>query len=149
MPLYQDHRSHLNTIIKAALEAADPSKAVKKFLSRKDVREAKRVFIVGAGKAGVAMGEAAMEIVGERFEGGVVSVPKGNKGNKGKEGKGNKGNWGNKGNRGNEGKGMLRLIEGGHPKPNEGSIEAGEAIANLLKDVNEEDVVIAVISGGG
>lgn len=129
MPLYQDHRSHLNTIIRAALEAADPSRAVQKYFSRDDIREAKRVFIVGAGKAGVAMGEAVLEVVGEKFVGGVVSVPKGDKGNRGK--------------------GRLRLIEGGHPKPTEGTIEAGKAIAELLKDTREDDVVIAVISGGG
>lgn len=132
MPLYQDHRSHLDTIIKAALGAADPSRAVKRFLSSEDVREAKRVFIVGAGKAGVAMGEAVHNVIKEKFASGVISIPKGDKGN-----------------RGNEGKGLLRFIEGGHPKPNEGSIEAGEKIAELLKDVNKDDVVIAVISGGG
>jgi len=132
MPHYHDHRSHLNTILHAALEAADPSRAVKNFLSREDIREAKRVFIVGAGKAGVAMSEAAIAVVGGKFISGIVSISKGDKGNKG-----------------NKGKGMLRFIEGGHPKPNEGSIEAGNAIAELLKDTKEDDLVIAVISGGG
>jgi glycerate-2-kinase len=130
MPRYDDHRSHLNTIIKAVLEAADPAKAVKRFLSQDDVREAKRVFIVGAGKAGAAMAEAALEIVGEKFVGGVVSVPKQtSKVLKTSE--------------------VLRFVIGGHPKPNEGSIEAGNAIAGMLKDTKEDDVVIAVISGGG
>ena len=95
-------------------------------MSREDVREAKRAFIVGAGKAGVAMGEAAMEIVGEKFAGGVISVPETLRVFK-----------------------TLRVLRGGHPKPNEGSIEAGKAIAELLKDTKEDDVVIAVISGGG
>jgi len=43
----------------------------------------------------------------------------------------------------------LRVLTGGHPKPNEGSIEAGKAIAELLSETREDDVVIAVISGGG
>ncbi|MBI5081206.1 MAG: glycerate kinase [Chloroflexi bacterium] len=140
MPLYQDHRSHLNTIIKAALEAADPSRAVKKFLSREDVREAKRVFIVGAGKAGLAMGEAVMEIVGEKFEGGVVSVSSVETLRRSVSAV--------------QTSEVLKTSEvffviGGHPKPTEGSIEAGKAIAELLKDTREDDVVIAVISGGG
>ncbi len=129
MPLYQDHRSHLDTIIKAALEAADPAKAVKRFLSQDDVREAKRVFIVGAGKADVAMGQAVLEIVGEKLVGGVVAIPKTSEVLETSE--------------------VLTLIEGGHPKPTEGTIEAGKAIAELLKDTREDDVVIAVISGGG
>ncbi|MBI5054708.1 MAG: DUF4147 domain-containing protein, partial [Chloroflexi bacterium] len=140
MPLYQDHRSHLNTIIKAALEAADPSRAVKKFLSREDVREAKRVFIVGAGKAGLAMGEAVLEIVGGKFEGGVMGVSSVETLRRSVSAV--------------QTSEVLKTSEvffviGGHPKPTEGSIEAGNAIAELLKDTREDDLVIAVISGGG
>ena len=136
MPLYQDHRSHLNTIIHAALEAADPAKAARKYFSQEDVCDAKRVFIVGAGKAGVAMSEAALEIVGEKFAGGVVSVPQTRRVLSTPLRYGTL-------------RETLRVFTGGHPKPNEGSIEAGKAIAELLKNTREEDVVIAVISGGG
>lgn len=88
---------------------------------------AKRVFVVGAGKAGVAMAGAAAEILGERLTAGVVSVP-------------------NLPSRSSE---RITFIHGGHPLPTEGSLAAGRAMAELLSQTTEQDVVIALISGGG
>ncbi len=83
--------------------------------------------MVGAGKAGVAMAEAAAEILGERLTAGVVSVP-------------------NLPSRSPE---RITFIQGGHPLPTEGSLAAGRAMAELLSQTTEQDLVIALISGGG
>jgi hydroxypyruvate reductase len=43
----------------------------------------------------------------------------------------------------------VRLIDAGHPLPDEGSIEAGKCIASILENTKEQDLVLVLISGGG
>ncbi len=111
----------------AALKAVDPAAAVTRSLREEDLAGAARVFIVGAGKAGVAMARAAVEKVGRRLAGGVMAVPAAPR----EEGSG------------------VRFITGGHPLPTTGSLAAGEEIAALLSDTRRDDLVLALISGGG
>ncbi len=120
------HRA-LDAIIKAALEAVDPAAAVTRSLREEDLAGAARVFIVGAGKAGVAMARAAARQVGSKLVGGVMAVPVALR----------------------EEVPGVRFIIGGHPLPTAGSLAAGEAIAALLSDTHPEDLVLALISGGG
>ena len=74
-PRFADHVSHLAALRAAALRAVDPAAAVRRSLTREDFADAERVFIVGLGKAGVAMTQAATEILGSRLASGVVAVP--------------------------------------------------------------------------
>ncbi len=126
---YADHRAHLNTIIRAALSAAAPAEAVRRHLSPANLQDAERVFIVGAGKAGVAMAQAAAGLAGSRLAGGVVAIPHSS--------------------RLASDISPLAFLPAGHPKPDEGSLRAGQAMAELLADVTERDRVLALISGGG
>ncbi len=111
----------------AALRAVDPGDAVRRSFSSSDFDRAKKVFVVGAGKAGVAMTEAAVDILDDRLSAGVVSVPvpptRADK--------------------------RIGFFAGGHPVPTQGSIAAGQAVADLLARASEEDLVLALISGGG
>jgi glycerate 2-kinase len=125
---YADYRTHLDTLFRATLAAADPAKALRARWNTDALKGAERVFIVGAGKAGVAMGQTAVELAGDRLAGGAVAVP--NLPETPADSK-------------------IQFIAAGHPKPNEGSLAAGNAIANLLADTIEKDLVIALISGGG
>lgn len=134
MPRFEDHPAHLTALRAAALRAADPAAAVRRSLKVEDFAEvedpargAERVFLVGAGKAGAAMAQAAAEILGERLTAGVLSVP----------------------HLPAEAPMCLRFIEGGHPLPMAGSVAAGQAIADLLSQTTERDLVLALISGGG
>ena len=111
----------------AALKAVDPAAAVRRALREEDLAGVERVFIVGAGKAGVAMARAAVEGVGRRLVGGVMAVPAAPR----------------------EEVPGLRFVVGGHPLPTTGSLQAGEAIAALLSDTRPGDLVLALISGGG
>lgn len=126
-PTFSDHREHLQALRRAALQAVDPGAAVRRALTPDDVADARRVFIVGAGKAGVAMAQAAAEIVGERLRGGVMVVPK----------------------LVTQHLASVIFIQGGHPTPTEGSLAGGRAIAELLEHLAEHDLVIALFSGGG
>ena len=76
LPQFADHRAHLTHLRAAALRAADPAAAVRRNLSSADFADAERIFVVGAGKAGVAMAQAAAEILGERLTSGLLSVPR-------------------------------------------------------------------------
>ena len=122
-----DYRAHLDLILRAALHAADPAEAVRRRFHPADFADAGRVFIVGAGKAGTAMARAAVSIVGSRLAGGALAVLKPPTFNLPR----------------------TTFIRAGHPKPDEGSLRAGQAIAELLADVTERDVVLALLSGGG
>jgi hydroxypyruvate reductase len=124
---FADHRSHLARLRTAALRAVDPAAAVRRFFTPGDVADAERVFVVGAGKAGVAMAQAAAEILGERLASGVVAVPHPPA----------------------QRPERIAFVQGGHPTPTGGSLAAGRAMADLLDQTAERDLVVALISGGG
>jgi glycerate 2-kinase len=126
-PRPAEYRLHLAALRAAALQAVDPAAAIRRSFSLADVAEAEHVFVVGAGKAGVAMAEATAEILGDRLTAGIVSVPKAPA----------------------AAPGRLQFVEGGHPLPTEGTLAAGRAVASLLAQAAERDLVIALISGGG
>ncbi|PWB60634.1 MAG: glycerate kinase [Deltaproteobacteria bacterium] len=85
------------------------------------------VYLVGGGKAGRAMGEAALAVLGGRIAAGTIAVPHGD---------------GRK-------TGTVRFLEAGHPAPDPGSLAAARDILSLLSRAGEGDLVIALISGGG
>lgn len=125
---YADHRSHLDTILRAALKAADPAEAVRRSWNENDLAGAERIFVVGAGKAGAAMGETAAGLIGSRLTGGIVAIP--HLPTPGYQS-------------------PITFISAGHPQPDSGSLQAGEAVLQLLAGLTERDLVIALISGGG
>ncbi len=124
---FRDYRNHLNTLFQAALRAADPAEAVRRHWPKEALAGAERVFVAGAGKGGMAMGQAAVELLGSRLTAGVMAVPVPPP----------------------ESGGPLRFIQARHPQPDAGSLMAGEAIAELLANTTEADLMLALISGGG
>ena len=80
--LFQDHRYHIDRLIHAALQAADPVKAVKRKL-HKDGESLivgantysltqGRIFIVGIGKAALKMGLAASDVLSDTISAGIL-----------------------------------------------------------------------------
>jgi len=132
----------LTRIFRAALIAVDPSRLVKEAL-RAGAEELsfacggtvasapwtgiRHIYLVGGGKAGRTMGEAALSAIGGRATAGALAVPAGSGGSAG----------------------MVRFIEAGHPLPDRGSLTAAHEILSLLSRAEEEDLVVALISGGG
>jgi glycerate 2-kinase len=86
-----------------------------------------RVLLVGGGKAGRPMAQAAASALAGEVAAGAIAVPKGEGGSLG----------------------AVRLIETGHPLPDEGSREAAQAMLDVVSRAGENDLVIALISGGG
>jgi len=115
----QDQR--LIRILSAALEAADPFKAVQKHLPTIEGG----VFGLGIGKAAVPMMDALAERIPLR---GGLAVTKFAPG---------------------PSRELFTIIEGGHPIPDVRSLHAGERILEFVSVLNEDDTLICLISGGG
>ena len=142
-------------ILAAALAAVEPAAAVRRFLrldgatlyageQAYDLERYQRVFLVGAGKAGVPMARAAAAILGPRLTGGVVVV-------KGYESAPERAH--ERGPASQEPTAELpatvELVEAGHPIPDARGVAGAQRMAALLQQATERDLVIALISGGG
>jgi hydroxypyruvate reductase len=131
-------RKHAQTIFRAALEAADPYRAVLAHVRRSGdtLTAGKRryrlssfrdVYVVGAGKAGAPMALAVERVLGSRIRAGLVNVKYAHtiKGLK-----------------------HVKLNECGHPVPDTAGVEGAQGIGAIAEAAGEGDLVIAVISGG-
>jgi len=131
-------RNDANAIFKHGLKAVDPASAIKRYCRVKgkllvinnivyDLSQYKNLYVIGAGKASAAMAEAAEDILGEHITSGIITVKyhhvkKLNK---------------------------IKLIEAGHPVPDENGAKGALAILDFVKSTGEDDLVICLISGGG
>jgi hydroxypyruvate reductase len=93
------------------------------------------VYAVALGKAARLMAQTLDEILGPRLTGGVVSLPE-SEARLITPSEGLDGRW--------------RVFGGGHPAPNEASLQAAQAAFALLRRADEEQAtVIFLVSGGG
>ena len=119
-------RKHARTIFQAALSAAGPAGAVERHLKRRDFSRFHNIYVVGAGKAGASMAQAAERVLGRRIAAGLVNVKYGHTA-------------------------KLRRIElnqCGHPVPDENGVAGAERIARIAAGAGKDDLVICLISGG-
>ena len=112
----------LNELFAAALSAADPFKAIPRFLPE---RPAGRVVVVGAGKASARMAQAVEAHWGPCS--GLVIVPHG--ASLPCEG--------------------IEMVEASHPVPDEAGEKAALRIIEILRDLGPDDLALCLISGGG
>lgn len=130
----------ITEVLAAALRAADPYQAVCRQMvvhgdqlhigrSTYPLRRLGRVWVVGAGKAVVPMAKAVCERLDGRVSGGILIA---------KDGYGTEGMIG-----------PIEVRYAAHPVPDERGVAAtAEMLAQLAK-TQPEDLVIALISGGG
>lgn len=139
-------RRHLESILSAGLEASDPAAAIGRFLSvegetlavrtrdgeRKSfgVGGAGRVFVLAAGKAAGAMAGATAEILGGLVSGGVVVTKDGHEVPEAAR------------------KAGLEVCLAAHPEPDERGVEAARRVAELADSLDEEDLLLCLMSGG-
>ncbi len=128
----------------AALAAVEPAAAVRRHLQREgemlyagtqviDLRGIERIIVVGAGKAGAPMAHAVADILAERLSAGLVVVKDGHQELAGNVPSSTR----------------LHLLEAGHPLPDERGVAAAQALVRLLHGLSPQDLVLALISGGG
>jgi hydroxypyruvate reductase len=131
-------RKHALAIFRAALKACDPMEAVLRHLrldGRTLVAGKRRyaldrfhdIYVVGAGKASAAMARAVERLVGRRISAGLVNVKYGHLAPLK----------------------HIELNECGHPLPDAAGVDGATRIARIAERAGPEDLIIAVISGGG
>lgn len=120
-------RNDANFIISESIKKVLPDEAVKTALSNKKFNQGK-IYVVAAGKAAWQMAKAASDILGNQIENGVV-VTKYEHVNGPIE--------------------HMTCFEAGHPVPDENSFIGTQAAIDLVSDLNKEDTVLFLISGGG
>jgi len=125
-------------IFQAGLAAVAPGAAVKKFCRRQgdcfrvdgreyDLNDFNRVVVLGAGKAGAAMAKAVEDLLKDHIDEGLIVVKYGHL----------------------EPLEKIRIIEAGHPLPDDNGYSGAKAMLELAKTADEHTLIICLISGGG
>lgn len=133
-------KSVSSRIIEAVIQAVDPRAAVRRALGFRrnalvvcddELALRGRLALVSVGKASVPMAEAAIRILGSRISGGVVVAPHGYSRSI------------------SQGLPAIETILASHPVPDENSIRAAGRILALTASLDENDVCLVMLSGGG
>jgi glycerate 2-kinase len=130
-------RSHALKILRAALDAADPERAVSHHLQcdgralragshRYALSAFDRVQVIGAGKASARMARAVERVLGARLTGGLINVPDGT----------------------NIKLRRVRLNPCGHPVPDQRGLDGAREMIEMAQKAGPRDLLICVISGG-
>jgi glycerate 2-kinase len=127
-------RKDLEEIWAAGLAAADPERAVGRALEPEEGAivvdgtrfAAESVFVVAAGKAAGTMAKAAEELLGERVSGGLVVTKDGH----------------------DPGPEDFDAVFASHPEPDERGVVAARKVQELAESLGENDLLLALISGG-
>jgi len=140
------YASQIKGILDSALEAVDPYKGILRTVhidrshliiaeQAYNLKEIRRVVIVGVGKAAFPMAVAMEEILGDRLEIGIILTKDGYAA---------------------PASGLVRrklyqtrVLEAGHPIPDARGVAAAQEIIKLLQTLENDDLVIFMISGGG
>jgi len=125
-------------IVRAALAAVEPRASVRQALHpagnllRVDRRtynleKLARVWVVGMGKASARMAQGVEEVLGRKISGGLVITADGYEAPCAR----------------------VEVVCAGHPLPDERGLMAAQRMVELLAQAGPQDLVVAVISGGG
>ncbi|MBI3456518.1 MAG: glycerate kinase [Candidatus Rokubacteria bacterium] len=131
-------RSAARTILAAAIAAGDARHLTRQALRLEgtrlsvagrtfDLERVRRIVVVGAGKASGEMAEALESVLRDRISEGLVVVRE----------------------RRAAPPGRVRVVEAGHPLPDERGRAAAEELRGLVRGLGPEDLVFCLGSGGG
>jgi len=129
----------LQNIIIDTIRSLNPKDAIKKYVSYDPeykllkVKERKfeiksKVYLLAVGKASFTMTEGIIEILGDLINKGYVVVPYGYEGSF---------------------EGNIEVIHSSHPIPDENGVKAAEKIYDFVKSMEEGDILVFLLSGGG
>jgi hydroxypyruvate reductase len=133
---------HLIDIFKAGLETVNPYVMIQNHLilqepylyisaqnikEKIDLTEFDKIFVLGAGKASAKMAKGIEDILQSRITKGLIAVKYGH----------------------SVDLSSIKIIEAGHPTPDENSVKAAESIIKLAQEADDKTLILNVISGGG
>ena len=127
-------RKDLEEIWAAGLAAAAPERAVGRVLELEDGAVVvdgtrftpEKVFVVAAGKAAGTMAKAAQGLLGDRISGGLVVTKDDH----------------------DPGPEDFETFFSSHPEPDERGVEAAREVQEFVESLGEEDLLLALVSGG-
>jgi hydroxypyruvate reductase len=136
-----ERRGRILPVLDAALDAADPATAVMRVLRvdgdvlvvgerRYQLREYRRVFVLAFGKAATPMAQALLRL-DLRLDDGLIIT----KYDHGPDDP--------------ESVAPLKVVEAGHPVPDARGVAAARRAAAIARNATADDLIIALISGGG
>jgi len=134
-PELKKKRRDVLDILSAALESVNPYLAIERVVRNGqivfdaetiDTASFDNVYLVGFGKASIGMAQAVCDSI-KITKGAVVTNDKSAKLQRNN----------------------IEVVVGGHPIPNNGSIQGAEKILDVVKRCSENDLLIVLISGGG
>jgi glycerate 2-kinase len=132
----------INTILSRSLASVDPFLCVSKYINlngnrltiaqtKIDLETIENIYIIGIGKAAISMAKAVVEKIGDNISGGII-ISK------------------------SQGDGIEKLVEkgleihlGSHPIPDKRSLECAVSLEKFVENINSNDLIITLISGGG
>jgi len=128
------------SILEAALAAVDPEQAIYNSLKLQDdvlsfmggfveLSKVNRIYVIGGGKAGGLMAKAVETLLGDRIDSGLVNVLEGTEKTISLK--------------------HITLHGAHHPVPSTAGVEGVKKMLELTSSLNEDDMVITLISGGG
>ena len=129
-------RQSARLIWEAALNAANPATCIRKFLQLRDnvliagskeIEIRGRLIVIGAGKPSAKMAQIVEEILGSHITGGLIVTKYGHA----------------------LPLQRMRLVEAGHPIPDNAGVRAVRDTHELLRGLTKDDIVLVLISGGG
>jgi hydroxypyruvate reductase len=134
----ETRKKTLERIFMAGLKAVDPEEAIKRNIElvgeqlrvgewTYNLNSFKRIFVTGFGKGTAPMAKALEDILGDRLTEGWITVKYQHTLPLKK----------------------VRVMEAGHPIPDQAGLEATRFILERLKDCTEQDLVLCAFSGGG
>jgi glycerate 2-kinase len=128
----------LQAIFRAGLKAVDPEEAIRRHVQRTDdqlkvggqvyaLDSFERIFLTGFGKATAPMAKALEDLLGDRLTQGWITVKYGHGLSLKK----------------------VRVMEAGHPVPDQAGLDATGFVLQRLKACTEKDLILCAFSGGG
>jgi len=130
-----DIRAKVLNIIEASINSVLPENLIKKYVSldgktikigNRRIKDIKKIIVIGAGKATYNMAFALEQILGDRIEKGAINVPYGKY----------------------EKLSKIDIFQASHPVLDSNSLKGTTHILDLVKNLNVDDLVICLISGG-
>jgi len=124
-------------IVEYALSAVDPYFAVEQLVHLNserltvgnlvlDLSQVKNIYVLGAGKATLRIAEAIEDILGNRIDGGLIAIKRGQPHNLR----------------------YVRVIEAAHPIPDKASFQAAKEALTLANRAQAGDVIFTATTGG-
>ena len=132
---FKEARAHSLDILETVVSSVDPYKLVKRYIQktnffRDSVENYNNIYLLGFGKASVAMAKAAFDLLKDKIREGIVIT---NDPTKKKYLDSNN----------------VKTYLGTHPLPSEKNIQNTEKALEMLRKCDKNDFLLVLISGGG